>query len=115
MRLAWQCRYPHADHLLDAITSQQYTEILAFAQREPLDEQRADFRAAMQTLIAAKAGGAKDVRLADFLPDYDHAPQSDEEQTPGDMDRTMQAFTALFDAREGVQGDEGGPWPTSAN
>jgi hypothetical protein len=96
MLLAWQCGEPHADLLLERLTPEQFADVEAFADVEPLPCRRADVRAAMIALVTARAGGAKGVKLADFLPDYDAARRRREEQDPAEMDRQMMKVAAMF-------------------
>ena len=79
-----------------AITPAELDEIQTFASREPLNERRADLRAAMLALITSRAAGNASVALDDFLLDYDAEPESDEDMSPREMDEAMQKIAATF-------------------
>lgn len=85
--------------ILSRLSARQHAEVLAFAAAEPLAERRADVRAAMLALVAARAAGAKGVQMDAFLPDYDRAADGDDEQTQGQMERAFGQFEAARDRK----------------
>jgi hypothetical protein len=92
--------------LIAELTPQQYDEIIAFAERELLPSRRADFRAAMQTLITAKAGGGKGAKLTDFMLDtieQHETPDEEPEQDQDAMSFQLAKMAGLFEAAQRQQ------------
>lgn len=84
--------------MLETLTSNEVSEILAAARLEPFGEERCDLRAAMHAMVTARAAGVKDVKLDDFLLKF--GPEAERAQTPDEMDTAMLKIAALFDAKE---------------
>lgn len=102
MRLAWQCGHPHADHLLDTLTPEQVTDVLAFAELQPLADARADLRAAKLAYTFAGTMGGR-LTLRDYAALFDSTAADDDgtaaapgtATTPDQMDRAFARQNAL--------------------
>lgn len=96
--------------MLEGLTSEQYSEILAVAAVEQDPSTRADLRSAMQSLVTARAAGVKGVKLADFILDFGpKAPEED--QDPAEMDRQMMKLAGIFAAAEQAKEAQRQPTP----
>lgn len=84
--------------MLDRITAPELGELLEFLQSEPVGEDRADFRAAMGCFIAARAAGAKNTRLSDYLPKW--GDEDSEPQTREEMDAAFRQMAGLIAAQQ---------------
>jgi len=75
LRLALALGQPNPDAMLAQLRPHHLAEWLAFYRMEPWGDQRADIRAALQTMQLVSASGAKRTgggyfELADFLLDF---------------------------------------------
>lgn len=59
--------------LLSSTSSRELAEWMAYEQLEPFGEVRGDLRMARICLAIAQSGGAKDVKLSDFMLDFTKA------------------------------------------
>ena len=107
MDLAWQCGYPHFRPMFRdfGFTVEDFHEVVAFASCMPLNERRADLRAAMTCLITARSAGIKGVKLSDFIHDYGNPPATEAEQDQDEMNRQMAKVVGLFDSGVEVSGE----------
>jgi len=76
-----------AGQLLANITSYELSEWMAFYSIEPFGEVRADRRAAMIACYVAASAGAKDVKLEDFMLNFDPPKQMSADEIKGVLRR----------------------------
>lgn len=93
-RLCQVLGYPHPDYLLEELSSPQYAEWLAFAQLEPIGDERADIRSAMAATAMVNAQGVRPkAKLEQFLP----FRTAEKPQTPDELLRKAEALLSADD------------------
>lgn len=63
--------YPTADDWLDDVDAADIGEWFTYFRVEPTDQEKADYRHAVMAYLIAITGGAKKVKLQDFLPKWE--------------------------------------------
>lgn len=90
--------YRHPNQLLEELTSPEYADWLAFAQLEPIGDERADIRSAMSTVALVNIQGPKQkARLEQFLP----FRTAEKPQTPDELLRKAEALLPQDDGHSG--------------
>jgi hypothetical protein len=80
--------------MLDQLTSSEVADVIEFGNSEPFGEDRADHRAGMLALVAARAAGAKSAKLKDFIPDW--TGERDRDMTSEEVEAAMNRFCREF-------------------
>lgn len=92
--IAWRAAllagYPSADQYLVDIDSDEWTELLAFNELDPIGEQRGDIRNACLMALIAAAHGDKNAKPIDFMP------FSEEPRKPANDEIIAQRLDELF-------------------